>query len=47
MLRDASQHLGTDLFTIVKGKHIAGESGMAKETPINSALSFPRRREPS
>jgi len=32
MLCDASQHLGANLFTIVKCKHIIGESRTAKRS---------------
>ncbi len=45
MLCDASQHLGTNLFAIVKGKHIAGESGTAKRSG-RTRLTFDFPAEP-
>lgn len=45
MLCDASQHPGTNLFTIVKGKHIVGKSGAAKRS-VRTRLTFDFPAEP-
>ena len=45
MLCDASQHPGTNFFTIVKGKHIVGKSGAAKRS-VRTRLTFDFPAEP-
>ena len=45
MFRNASQHLGANLFTLMKGKHIVGESRTA-ERSVRTGLSFGFPAEP-